>query len=434
MRSRFGCLLLESGAGRLTAVGELLAEAGAAVERMPLGASFGSPPPEATVVVADARDPAAADLLRQVVTPAWLRTRALVALARGGDTATTSRAVAMGADDVLGLPVGEPELLERLDFAATLARTRAEVVARDELLAAFRGEPAPAVPRHLKGDDVRAGARVLMVGPPGALQTQLVTALGGAALAYAEDGSLPAALAAAEPFDLLVRTGAAPWPRLDGDAAPQPPVALVLPREAPEPAPASAAVQPLSVLRAPMPADLARLRLGTALRLARLRQHLRRPPADGSEALALDALTGLANQGFLLAYAARLDATAARRRRVVVGLAPADFERWSRTSGHPAANRALAAVGREVRRMSRAEDFGAHVGEGRVVMVVEADADGAEALRRRLAAAARRAAAGVLGGEPGFETAAEPLRPGEATGRALERALLRLRASRAFVA
>jgi GGDEF domain-containing protein len=209
---------------------------------------------------------------------------------------------------------------------------------------------------------------------------------------------------------------------------------LILPRNAPgDPEPGST-VQPLSVLRAPLPAELVKLRLETALRLARLRQHLRRPPAEEAEALAHDALTGLAGQGFLLAYAERLDATRSRRPRVVVGLAPADFECWTRAHGHPRASRALAAVGREVRRATRAEDFVAHLGEGRVIMIAEADSDGAASLRRRIAAAARQATALVLGDEFRFETAAEQLRPGEPTRRTLERTFLNLRAARALIA
>ena len=159
MRTRFSCLLLEAGPGRLEAVGDLLLAAGVAVERVPLAAATGNPPAEATVVLADAKDAAGADLLRRVVTPAWLRTRALVVLARVGDSATISRAVAMGADDAACTPLDEQELLERLDFAATFARARAEAEARDEILAAFRGGPAPAVP-HLGPTSATAGASV----------------------------------------------------------------------------------------------------------------------------------------------------------------------------------------------------------------------------------------------------------------------------------
>jgi GGDEF domain-containing protein len=115
-------------------------------------------------------------------------------------------------------------------------------------------------------------------------------------------------------------------------------------------------------------------------------------------------------------------------------LASVDFESWSLAHGHPRAGRALAAAGRELRRIIRAEDFAAHVGDGRVVLVVEADPDGATALRRRLTTTVRRATAPFLGAEPGFEAAAHPLRPGESTRRALERTLLDLRAARALVA
>lgn len=210
MRSRFRCLLLDAGPGRLEAVGDVLAAVGVDVERMPLAAAIDRPPAEATVILADAKDPAAVDLLRQVVPPAWLRERALVVLARAGDAATISRAVVVaGADDVVCTPLDEHELLERLDFAATLARTRAEAEARDTILTAFRGGRAPSVPPHERGNPT-TGARVLMVGTPGPLQTQLVAALEGAALAYARDEALPAALAAATPFDLVVRTAAAP--------------------------------------------------------------------------------------------------------------------------------------------------------------------------------------------------------------------------------
>lgn len=431
MRLRYRCLLLDAGPGRLAAVGDALATAGVAVEHAPIAApAVGGAPAEATVILADAKDADAVDTLRRAVPPSWLHSRALVVLARAGDVATISRAVAIGADDAVCLPLDERELLERLDFAATLAQTRAEAAARDEILAAFGTGPAEALRPGL--GSVAAGARVLMVGKPGPAQTQLVAALGGALLAYAQDETLPAALAAGAPFDLLVRSGATPWPGLDLDA-PQPPVVLVSPREAQSHTAPEAATQPLTVIRTPLPVDLVRLRLEAALRLARLRQHLRRPPASEAESLAHDALTTFASQAFLLAYAERLDATPGRRPRVVVGLAPADFERWGRTYGHPRASRALAAVGREVRRVVRAEDFAAHVGEGRSILIVEADLDGAAALRRRIVAAAGRAAARVLGGEPAFETTAEPLRPGEPTRRAFERAFLNLRAARALV-
>jgi DNA-binding response OmpR family regulator len=159
MRSRFNCLLLDAGPGRLEPVADVLVASGVDVERVPLTAAADCPPAEATVVFADAKDAAAVDLLRRVVTPAWLRTRALVVLARVGDSATISRAVAMGADDAACTPLDEQELLERLDFAATFARARAEAEARDEILAAFRGGPAPAVP-HLGPTSATAGASV----------------------------------------------------------------------------------------------------------------------------------------------------------------------------------------------------------------------------------------------------------------------------------
>ena len=115
MRSRFNCLLLDAGPGRLEAVGDVLSEAGALVERVPMAAAADCPPAEATVILADAKDPAAVDLLRRIVTAAWLRARSLVVLARAGDTATISRAVAAGADDAVCTPLDEHELLERLD-------------------------------------------------------------------------------------------------------------------------------------------------------------------------------------------------------------------------------------------------------------------------------------------------------------------------------
>jgi hypothetical protein len=97
--------------------------------------------------------------------------------------AVAAHAMALGADDVFVLPIGDAELQARTRALARLAAIEIERRRRDALLAQFGVARTPETPGVPAID--RIG--VLLIGPAGGDQIQVLTALGGAATAaYAE--------------------------------------------------------------------------------------------------------------------------------------------------------------------------------------------------------------------------------------------------------
>ena len=121
-------------------------------------------------------------LLTQLKSGAATRYLPIVIATAEEPAAVAAHALALGADDVFAMPMEDAELEARTRALARLAKMEVERRRRDLLLAHFGVAPAatpglPAIER----------ISVLLIGPAGGDQIQVLTALGGAATAaYAE--------------------------------------------------------------------------------------------------------------------------------------------------------------------------------------------------------------------------------------------------------
>lgn len=298
-----------------------------------------------------------------------------LALCRQDDTRALSLAASAGFDDVLTMPLDPVDLVHRLQVLATWAALADERRRRADLFLPYRDQPMPPIaePRL---------PQVAVVGVANDQQVRVVAALPPARLTYLGCADqLPGLLRGAD-VDLVLVT----QPMLIGrvlaavdDLAGEPPVLL-----AAHAGPPTTLELPPQIDFLPMPAPLAlaRIRLALALRIAETRRWLRAPPLGGAARLLRDALTGLYNQGAFLDYLGIAADT-----KVLVGLEPDRLDEINRVAGYAAGNRALAALGHELTRSVRAEDFAAHLGGGRFAVAVQASGrEQLERLRCRLEA------------------------------------------------
>ena len=122
-------------------------------------------------------------LLTQLKAGAATRYLPIVIATAVEPAAVAAHALALGADDVFALPIEDAELQARTRALARLARMEVERRRRDALLAHFGVAPVPDTP----GVPAIERISVLLIGPAGGDQIQVLTALGGAATAaYAE--------------------------------------------------------------------------------------------------------------------------------------------------------------------------------------------------------------------------------------------------------
>jgi two-component system, cell cycle response regulator len=129
----------------------------------------------------------------------------LVTVATQDPATVAAQALALGADDVINLPVGDAELYARIRALSRirlmeLERARREAVLREFGIPAERS--APTVPAFDK-------IGILLIGPAGQEQVQVVTALGGAAaIAYAETAASAFERLRRQDLEVAVITGA----------------------------------------------------------------------------------------------------------------------------------------------------------------------------------------------------------------------------------
>ncbi len=309
-----------------------------------------------------------------------------LALCRQDDAKALSLAASLGFDDALIMPLDPVELVRRLQTLAAFAALGAERSLRTRLFASYRDEKPHA--SHSPADR-SAKPEVAVLGKADDHQVRVVAALPSARVTYVEiPGQLPTLLRAST-LDLVLVTQPAlivaaleAVEAADGEAPmllaahSGPPTALELPPQ-------------VDLLPLPAPMALARMRLALALRMGEIRRWLHAPPLGEANAMVIDALTGLYNQGAFLDY---LSVTG--EHRALVGLEPDRLEQLNRATGYAAGNRALARLGRELARSLRADDFAAHLGGGRfAVAVAVSSRQQLERLRYRLEAA-------VAAGEP----------------------------------
>ena len=329
----------------------------------------------ADIVLIDAWVEDGLPLLTQVRASPATRYLPIVIATAEEPAAVAAHALALGADDVFVLPIDDCELHARIRALARLAAIEIERRRRDALLAHFGVALAPETPGVPAID--RIG--ILLIGPAGGDQIQVLTALGGAATAaYAETadsaverlrrGDLDVALiTTSHDHHELQRLCAAI--RSDADLFDMP--VLLVGRSqhfADRGQPFAWGVS--DVLFQPFHPEVLRLRVQAWVRQQRLRRHLR--GCLISLAPTTDRLTRLYGHGFLHAYVGHLieEAAAGGGTLAVVSLAVAQMGQINQRYGYAAGDRVLATLGMALARFSRAEDLPARLDGDRLCLVL----------------------------------------------------------------
>src|SRR5690606_20786983 len=347
--------------------------------------------------------------------------------------AVAAHALALGADDVFVLPIEDAELQARIRALARVAGMEVERRRRDALLTQF-GVTSPAEPGVPTID--RIG--VLLIGPAGGDQIQVLTALGGAATAaYAETAESAVERLRRDDLDValvtighdhheLQRLCAAV--RNDADLFDLPVLLVARRHHFADPA------QPFAwgisdVLFQPFQPEVLRLRVEAWVRQQRLRRRLRRGLAN--LAPTNDRLTRLFGHGFLHAYVGHLIEQNLRAgdSLAVVSLAVARMGQINKLYGYAAGDRVLATLGDVLARSSRAEDLPARLDGDRFCLVINhATALDARAAAERFGVLLGNTPVTLPGGryiqvtlETGVAELAEGAAAATRTGRAFER-------------
>jgi diguanylate cyclase (GGDEF)-like protein len=275
------------------------------------------------------------------------------------------------------MPLNEIELHGRIRMLARLRSMQQERARRQAILSAFgdrKGGDPPAVPALDR-------TAILLFGPAGGSQVQVMSALGGAATAaYAETAELALERLRRADIDVVVITA-----RHDLDAiaafcrtvredrrfADLPILWLAeaaLLSEADEPVGWGAS----DVLLQPVHPELLRLRLKSWVRLQRLRRELQGGLGAAGGAVAIDRLTGLYGHSFLHCYLDRQIGSPRPpgRTLAVITVAPVAMDRINRTIGYPGGDRFLIELGKTISQSCRSEDLTCRYGGDRFCVVL----------------------------------------------------------------
>lgn len=297
------------------------------------------------------------------------------------------QALALGAADVLVLPLADAELFARIRALSRLAGMGNEQRRRVRILAEF-GVLEPQSQPHLP---VKERIEVLLIGPAGPEQIQVIGALGNAAtIAYAESASQALDRLLVQQHDIAMITGLGDPRELEHLCASiradavlfDLPIMLIghalhFPERA---LPFEWGVS--DVLLHPFHPGVLRLRVHGWIHQQRLRRRLRGVFGMTPQPSVVDGLTHLFNHGFLHSY---LDQAIAEAYRTETPLALAGFSvdrigLINAEHGYAIGDRALFHAGSVIARTCRAEDLPARVGGDRFVIVVK-NAGTSEALR-----------------------------------------------------
>jgi diguanylate cyclase (GGDEF)-like protein len=289
--------------------------------------------------------------------------------------AVAAHALALGADDVFVLPIGDAELRARAGALARLAGMEIERRRRDALLAQF----GVTLPTDAPGVPAIDRIGILLIGPAGGDQVQVMTALGGAATAaYAETSASALERLRRDDLDVALITTSHDHhdvQRLCAAIRSDPelfdlPVLLVgrAHHFADRALPFDWGVS--DVLFQPFHPELLRLRVQAWVGQQRVRRHLRAGLLN--LAPTTDRLTRLYGHGFLHAYLDHLIEQSVRAggTLAVVGLAVGGMGQINRAHGYAAGDRVLAAIGGALARTLRAEDLPARLGGDRFCLVI----------------------------------------------------------------
>jgi two-component system, cell cycle response regulator len=332
----------------------------------------------AEIVLIDAWIEGSMALLTQIKSDPATRHLPVVIAAPDDGPAVGSHALALGADDVLVLPVEDAELFARVRALARLAAMEVERRRRDSVLSQFGVAPPPDMPGVPAID--RIG--ILLIGPAGGDQIQVMTALGGAATAaYAETAESALERLRRDELDVALVTGSRDHQDLQRlCAAIRSDIALfdlpVLLIGRPDAFPDRA--EPFQwgvsdVLFQPFQPEVLRLRVQGWVRQQRLRRRLRGGLDGAYPPPTTDRLTRLYGHGFLHGY---LEQRIAENLRAQTPLAVASFDvasmgQINRIHGYATGDRVLAQLGATLARISRAEDLPARLHDDRFCLVID---------------------------------------------------------------
>lgn len=331
----------------------------------------------ADIVMIDAAVQDGMSLVPELKAHAATRYLPVIAAATEDPAGVAAHALALGADDIFILPLEDTELFARIRALSRLAVMEVELRRREAVQAGFGVRPsheAPAVPAI-----DRIG--ILLIGPAGGEQVQVMTALGGAAsAAYAETAEGALERLRRDDLDVAIVTGGRDHHEVQSLAAAirgdgvlfDLPLLLVAAAD-------SFADRTLpfrwglsDVLFQPFHPEVLRLRVHCWVRQQRLRRRLRGDVEGGALPPTTDRLTHLYAHGFLHAYVDHLIAQSQRLGTPlsVISFAIAQMRRVNQACGYAAGDRALAQLGLLLARTSRAEDLPARLGDDRFCLVL----------------------------------------------------------------
>jgi two-component system cell cycle response regulator len=352
------------------------------------------------------------------------------------EASVASTALAVGADDVFVLPIEDIELYARIRALARVSVMEVERRRRDAVLAEFGVQPVAEVPTVPAIDRIS----ILLVGPAGGDQIQVMTALGGAAsAAYAESAESALERLRREDLDVAIITSSHDHHeiqrlcaaiRADAILFDLPVVLIGDPGHlADRSLPFHWGVS--DVLFQPFLPEVLRLRVQAWVRQQRLRRRLR-GGVDGEDlAPTTDRLTRLYGHGLLHGFVERLigQSRTTGTPLSVAAFGIAKMRQINQEHGYAAGDRILAQVGSLIARTTRAEDLPARFGDDRFCLVINgATGREARAASERLATILSQTPLAIARGEAiqaAFRTGVAELDYGEdaaaLVGRAFER-------------
>ena len=387
------------------------------------------------LVLIDMGAPDSMPLMAEIKADPETRHLPLIAATMDDPAAVAAYALALGADDIFALPIEDTELFARIRGLSRLATLEIELRRREQVQAAFGGgawRPGRGVPAI-----DRIG--ILLIGPAGGDQVQVMSALGGAATAaYAETGD--AALERLRRGDLDVAVITAARDTAEGQqlcaAIRSDPQLFDLPvLMVGRPENFSDRTTPFrwgvsDVLFQPFHPEILRLRVNGWVRQQRLRRRLRGDLGDGVVAPTTDRLTRLYGHGFVHGYVNQLIRHGAEL--AVISFAVVKMERINQAYGYAAGDRVLAQLGAVLARAGRAEDLPARYGGDRFCIVINGvSAQDARAIGERIAALVTQTAFDIGDGQAiGVElrTGVSVLGSGDHAGSLIDRAFDRMQA------
>lgn len=295
------------------------------------------------------------------------------------DPATVAaHALALGADDIFALPIEDTELYARIRALSRLALLEIELRRRETVLTQF-GVRASHESRGVPAID-RIG--ILLIGPAGGDQVQVMTALGGAATAaYAETAEIALERLRREDLDVAVITAGRDHQEMEQLCAvirsdPQlfdlPVLLIGRPESFPDrTTPFHWGVS--DVLFQPFHPEILRLRVNGWVRQQRLRRRLRGDLDQGAAPPTTDRLTRLYGHGFLHVYVEHLiqQSVSASTPLAIASFGVAKMDRINQTYGYVAGDRILAQLGTLIGRTGRAEDLPARFADDRFCIVLD---------------------------------------------------------------